>query len=90
MINPVTGKWSARYSAFSVVSWGKPTLSFIKSTKNLDDIAMEKIMDEAKEFARASRYRDEGYDDVDPDDERANLVEGLDGTHSDSSMSQEV
>jgi hypothetical protein len=51
---------------------------------------MEKIMDEVKEFAWASRYRDEGYDDVDPDDEHANLVEGSDGTLSDSSMSQEV
>jgi hypothetical protein len=51
MINPVTGKQLAQYSAFSVISWGKPTLSFIKSTKYLDNIAMEKIMDEVKEFA---------------------------------------
>lgn len=83
MINPVTGKHSAQYSAFSEVSWGKPTRSFIKSTKNVDDAAMEKIMNEAKELARVSRNKDEADDDVDPDDDRANLQDGSDGTLSD-------
>lgn len=90
MINPVTGKQSARYSAFSVVSWNKPTQGFLKSVKNLTADAMEAIMDEAKEFARASRYRDEGGDEADPDDERANLIDGSDGTLSDPGMSEEI
>jgi hypothetical protein len=51
---------------------------------------MEAIMDEAKEFAQASRYRDEGNDEADPDDERANLVDGSDGTLSDPGMSEEI
>jgi len=34
-----------------MVSWGKPTLAFIKSVKNLKDDAIEAILDEAKEAA---------------------------------------
>jgi hypothetical protein len=49
MINPAMGKQSAWYSAFSMVSWGKPTLAFIKSVKNLKDDTIEVILDEAKE-----------------------------------------
>ena len=79
MINPVTGRQSVRYSAFSEVSWGKPTRSFIKSTKNLADEAVEVIMDEAKDFARVSRCKDEVNDDVDSEDDRANLEDGSDG-----------
>jgi hypothetical protein len=88
-INPVTGKQSARYTAFSIVSWGKPTQGFITSANRRDDDAMEVIMDAAKK-ARISHNKDEGDDDVDPDDERANLVDGSDGTLSDASMSEEV
>jgi hypothetical protein len=51
MINPVTGKQSVRYLAFSVVSWNKPTQGFVKLVKNLTADAMEAIMDEAKKFA---------------------------------------
>jgi len=87
LINPVMGKQLAQYSTFRIVSWGKPTPPFIRSTKCLNNNTVEKIMDQAKEFTHASCYRDEGYDDVDPDDEHANLVEGLDGTLCDSSMS---
>lgn len=37
---------------FSKVSWRKPTQSYLKLINNrLDDIAMEVIMNEAKEFA---------------------------------------
>ena len=46
-------------------------------------------MDAAKK-ARISHNKDEGDDDVDPDDKRANLVDGCDGTLSDASMSEEV
>ena len=88
MINPITGRQSALYSAFSKVSWGKPTRSFIKSTKNVDNEGMEKIMDEAKEFARVSRGKDDANDDVDPEDDRANLMDGSDdGTLSDGHSS---
>jgi hypothetical protein len=90
MINPVTGKQSVWYLAFSVVSWGKPTLAFIKLVKNFKDDAMEAILDEAKEAAWASHYRDKGNDDVDPDNEHANLVNGSDGTLSDGYFSDEV
>src|ERR1700722_8036681 len=83
MINPVTGKHSARHSAFSEVSWGKPTRSFIKSTKNIDDAGMEKIINEAKETAGVNRNKDEAGDDVDPEDDRANLQDKSDGTLSD-------
>jgi hypothetical protein len=36
-----------------------------------------------KSLPRASGYRDEGNDEADPEDERANLVDGSDGTLSD-------
>jgi len=74
MINPVTGRQSAQYSAFSEVSWGKPTRSFIKSTKNVDDEGMEKIMDEAKEFARVSRGKDDANDDGTLSDGHSSVV----------------
>jgi len=91
MINPVTGKHSARYSAFSEVSWGKPTCSFIKLTKNVDDAGMEKIVNEAKEVAGVNRNKDEAGDDVDPEDNHANLQDGSDGTLSnDDQASPEV
>jgi hypothetical protein len=86
MINPVTSKQSARYSAFSEVSWGKPTRAFIKSTRKVDDEGMEKIMDEAKDFARVSRCKDEANDDVDSEDDRANLKDGSDGELSAMAM----
>ena len=79
MINPLTGRESVRYSAFSEVSWGKPTRSFIKSTRNINDEAMERIMDEARDAARVSRCKDEANDDVDSEDNRANLEDGSDG-----------
>ena len=88
-INPVTGKQSAQYTAFSIVSWGKPTQGFITSANRHDDDVMEVIMDVAKK-ARISHNKDEGDDDVDPDDERTNLVDGSDGTLSDASMSKGV
>jgi hypothetical protein len=90
MINPAMGKQSAWYLAFSMVSWGKPTLAFIKSVKNLKDDAIEAILDEAKEAAWASHYRDEGNDDVDSDNECANLVNGSDSTLSDEYFSNDV
>jgi|SRR5882762_1301360 len=82
MINPVTGRHSARYSAFSKVSWGKPTCSFIKLTKNVDDVGMEKIKNKAKEAVGVKCNKDEVGDDVDPEDDRANLQDGSDGTLS--------
>jgi hypothetical protein len=44
---------------------------------------MEKIMNEAKELAQVSHNKDEADDDIDPDDGRANLQDGSDGTLSD-------
>ena len=37
---------------------------------------MDWIMDEAKEFAKANREKDEIQDNNDPDDHRANLSDG--------------
>ena len=87
MINPVMGKHSARYSAFSEVSWGKLTHLFIKSTKNVDDVGMEEIMNEAKELVRVNRNKDEVDDDVNSEDDHANLQDGSDGTLSDNDQS---
>src|SRR5882762_4729714 len=86
MINPVTGRHSAQYSAFSKVSWGKPTCSFIKLTKNVNDVGMEEIMNEAKELVRVNRNKDEADDDVNPKDDCANLQDGSDGTLSDDNQ----
>ena len=44
---------------------------------------MEKIINEAKETAGVNRNKDEAGDDVDPEDNRANLQDGSDGTLSD-------
>lgn len=86
MINPETGKQSARHTAFSELSWGKPTRSYLESIeKNVDDVAMEKIMDEAKEFSKASHGANDesAAGSFDPDDDRANLQDGS-GSSSES------
>ena len=45
-------------------------------------------MDEAKEFARVSHGKDNANDDVDPEDDQANLIDGSeDGTLSDGHSS---
>ena len=82
MINPVMGKHSAQYLAFSKVSWGKLTCLFIKSTKNVDNMGMEKIMNEAKELAQVSCNKDKADNDIDPEDDHANLQDKSDGTLS--------
>jgi hypothetical protein len=79
MINPETGRQSTRHVAFGELSWGKPTRSYLESIeKNVDDNAMEKIMDEAKEFSKVSRGENDESTagSFDPDDERANLQDG--------------
>jgi hypothetical protein len=88
VINPATGKESARYSAFSEGSWGKPTRAFIKSARKMDDEAIERIIDGAKEYARVSlsRSKDEETDDADSEDNRANLVEGAEYFSDDMEM----
>ena len=51
--------------------------SYLKSINNkLDDMTMDSIMDEAKEFAKANRKKDKIQDNNDPDDHRANLSDG--------------
>ena len=81
-VNPDTGKQSARHMAFSEVSWGKLTRSYLKSiSSRVDDEAMEAIMSEAKAFAKASCERDmhscerDMQDGINPDDDQANLDE---------------
>jgi hypothetical protein len=55
VINPETGRISTRHTAFSEVSWGKPTRQYLASiNKNVDDAAMKKIIDEAIEYSKAS------------------------------------
>ncbi|OJA15089.1 hypothetical protein AZE42_13664, partial [Rhizopogon vesiculosus] len=79
MINPETGRQSTRHVAFSELSWGKPTRSYLESIeKNIDDDAMEKIMGEAKEFSKASHGENDqsAAGSFDPDDECANLQDG--------------
>jgi hypothetical protein len=44
---------------------------------------MEKIMNEAKEAVGINCNKDEVGDDVDPEDDYANLQDGSDGTLSD-------
>jgi len=87
MINPETGKQSTRHTAFSKLSWGKPTWSYLELIeKNVDNITMEKIMDEAKEFSKASRGANDesAAGSFDPDDDCANLQDGS-GSSSESS-----
>lgn len=80
MINPSTGRQSARHTAFSDLSWGKITTSYLSSIlKHVDNIDMGHIMDKAKEFSKAVSCNDnesELLGSVDPDDERANLAAG--------------
>ena len=67
-VNPDTGKQSAWHMAFSEVSWGKPTQSYLKSiSSRVDDEAMEA-------FTKASHERDM-QDIIDPDDDWADLDE---------------
>ena len=74
-VNPDTGKQSAWHMAFSEVSWGKLTRSYLKSiSSRVHDEAMEAIMSEAKAFAKASCERDM-QDGINPDDDQANLDE---------------
>lgn len=48
------GKLSAQHT-FSEISWEKPTQSYLKLINNkVDDNMMEAIMNEAKEFVKAS------------------------------------
>ncbi len=88
MIDPITGKQSAQQSAFSEATWGKPTQSYLKSATNINDVTMEVIMDEAKEFARVTNLKvscdkDEENDDANPYDHCAHLPLG---EGSDSSL----
>ena len=74
-VNPDTGKQSAWHTAFSEVSWGKPTQLYLKLiSSRVDDEAMEAIMSETKTFMKASRKRDM-QDGIDPDNDRVNLDE---------------
>lgn len=86
MVNPETGKSSSRHTAFSEVGWGHTTLAYYNSIKGLDSDTMKTIMDEAMQYAKAAE-RDEDAasvpETIDLDDERANLVEGMDPSDSD-------
>lgn len=78
VMNPNTGKQSARHTAFSDVGWGKVTNSYLAAiVKNIDNTNMERIMEKAKDFSKAV-VRDEDFESMlgsfDPDDDRANLV----------------
>lgn len=78
MINPKTGRETSRHTAFSELSWGAPTSAYLASIhKTVDNITMERIMEEAKEFSRASGGDDDSAQgSFDPDDDRANLEDG--------------
>jgi hypothetical protein len=76
IMNLETGKESTRHTAFSELSWGKATRSYLVSINKISDSAMKKIMDDAAAFAKDNGTESSGSIDV--DDERAQLSEGSD------------
>ena len=86
-VNPATGKELMQQTAFGELSWGSATQSYLKSIQKLTTIEMGHIMDEAKLFSRTSR-REEEADDIDLDNECANLEAGSEsgGIESDGYM----
>jgi len=76
IMNLETGKESTRHTAFSELSWGKATRSYLVSINKISDSAMKKIMDDAAAFAKDNGAEPSGSIDV--DDERAQLSEGSD------------
>ena len=76
MVNPDTGKESTRHATFSETTWGKKAKTYLKSIKTqLDDRAMELIINQATSFAK-SNTEDSSESSGSMDDERALLVEG--------------
>lgn len=68
-------------SSFSAIGWSESTRKMLKlCTKQVSDDAMDRIIQEAKKYSKASRHQAKETDsdsDVDPDDSILNLADGV-------------
>lgn len=71
-----------RFTNFGDLGWGSSCNAYLKSIKKLTNLTMDNIVTQAKTFARTTTglQDDTTRGSYDPNDDRANLEEGSDGS----------